>query len=206
MQKLTRVLVLVMLLATIIMRPGPAFACSCMVPGPPEEALEQAAVVFAGRLVDTQRSQAGGVVNTADLNAYRFEVSRVWKGDVTSTFTIGSAMSSASCGYEFVIGEEYIVYGFEQEGIVQTGLCTRTAPLAGADEDLTALGEGQLPAPGDDPTLVDPQPGSPANPEAEGEDGAPARLLAGIPTWAWVVAPILLAGAVLAIPMMRRRR
>jgi hypothetical protein len=205
MQKLARLLALVMLLTTI-MRPGPAFACSCMIPGPPEEALEQASVVFAGRLVDTQRPQAGGEVNTADLSAYRFEVSRVWKGDVTSTVTIGSAMSSASCGYEFVIGEEYIVYGFEQDGIVQTGLCTRTAPLANADEDLAALGEGQLPAPGDDPTLVDPQPGSPANPEAEGEGGTPALLLAGIPSWIWVVAPILLAGAVLAVPLMRRRR
>jgi hypothetical protein len=205
MEKLGRLLVLAMLLATIIAQPRPAFACSCMIPGPPEEALEQAAVVFAGRVVQARRAPAGGAVNTADLLPYTFEVSEVWKGQVNSTFTIGSPMSSASCGYEFVLEEEYIVYAYEAEGVLQTGLCTRTAPLASAEEDLAALGEGEAPLPGDDPVLVDPMPASPAGPEVQGEvDNAPSPL-AVIPVWAWVILPILLASAVLAVPLMRRR-
>ncbi|HEX8681188.1 MAG TPA: hypothetical protein VF707_02670 [Ardenticatenaceae bacterium] len=205
MEKLGRLLVVVMLLATVIAQPQAAFACSCMMPSPPEEALEQAAVVFAGQLVEAEAAPAGGMVSTADLIPYTFEVSQVWKGEVHSTITIGSAMSSASCGYEFAVGEEYIVYGFEGEGVLQTGLCTRTAPLASAEEDLTALGEGEIPSPGNDPILVDPMPVSPNEPEAPVEVDNSNSPLNSIPPWAWVVGPVLLAGAVLAVPFMRRR-
>jgi hypothetical protein len=208
MDKPGRLLLVVLLLATVLTQPQSAFACSCIPSGPPEEALEQATVVFAGRVVDADPAPAGEMVNTAELVPYTFEVSQVWKGDVNSTITLGSSVSSASCGYEFVVGEEYIVYGSEAEGGLQTGLCTRTAPLASAEEDLVALGEGAVPAPSDDPILVDPMPVSPDQPEVqvdgdEVENGS--SRLNSVPLWAWIAGPILLAGAVLAVPLLRRK-
>lgn len=47
--------------------------------------------------------------------------------------------SSAACGFTFEEGKRYLVYANEADGQLHTGLCTRTASLDLADEDLEAL-------------------------------------------------------------------
>jgi hypothetical protein len=139
--------------AVIAHPPGQAYACSCVQPGPPAEAAAQSEAVFLGTVAGTT-PQANGVLVT-------FDVESVWKGPNGPQLTLGTAGSSASCGYEFVPGEKYIVYASAQEGQLATGLCTRTALAADAADDLAALGEGQAPNPG-----VVPPAGEPAAPAA----------------------------------------
>lgn len=157
----------------------PAYACSCMMPGTPLEARDAAQTVFSGTVSALGRGPNGLIVT--------FDVDQVWKGPEGAQLSLTTADSSASCGYEFVQGEQYLVYGFAQDGQLSTGLCTRTAPLANAGEDLAALGDGAA------------APAAPAEPAVEASVDAP---------WApAALAGIAVVGAGLVVfAVMRRRR
>lgn len=167
--------------AAALHQPRAVYACSCVQPPPPLEARDQASAVFAGTVSTVAPTGPGG-----EGFFVTFDLSQSWKGPSASQLTITTSGSSASCGVEFTEGEEYLVYGFAQEGRISTNLCTRTAPLANAGADLEALG-----------------PGTPIT-------AAPAPVTAesmGVP---WV--PILLIGAVVLAaaaffgPALLRRR
>jgi hypothetical protein len=155
----------------------PAYACSCIAPPPPLEARDQSQSVFAGT-VSAVGADGNGLLVT-------FDVEQIWKGPEGPQLTIATSGSSASCGVEFVEGEKYLVYGMAQEGQLSTSLCTRTAPLASAADDVAALGPGAAPV------------GEPASPQTEVSTGLP-----------WL--PIALGAAGLAVialaaALLRRR-
>ena len=132
---------------------GQAYACSCAGSGSPSEELEQFDAVFTGRVVSIQHSfdPGVGVRGPGDRTTVGFEVSAVWKGDVHETMYVTTAPSDASCGFSFVEGEEYIVYGYDTgraDDGYSVGLCSRTALLGQAQADLDELGEGQAPEAG----------------------------------------------------------
>jgi len=176
--------------AVIAHPPGMAYACSCIQPGPPADALDQSEAVFSGTVAEVV-PQANGVLVTFDVN-------EVWKGPNGPQLTLSTSGSSASCGYDFVQGEEYLVYGFAQEGELATGLCTRTAPLANAVDDLAALGEGAAPNPG----VVPPDQQEPAEQPAE----QPAQQSDGLPVLPISIGVVALAAiTALGIAFSRRR-
>lgn len=154
--------------------PHVASACSCIEPRPPTESLASAAAVFEGRAV-AQRGpdDASGV----DPIVYEFEVARRWKGEVGERVTITTAASSAACGRRYEIGEAYLLYAYEADGILRDGMCSRTRRLADADADLEALGPGrppvgggpeQAPSEARDPPRIEPSPAPPATAEPRG--------------------------------------
>lgn len=118
-------------------------ACSCVPPKPPLEALARADAVFSGQVV-SMKEPRGWWASSADPTTVEFRVDAVWKGDIYETTFIETAWSSASCGFEFVLDEQYIVYA--REG--WASLCSRTKSIEKASEDFTALGEGVAPLPG----------------------------------------------------------
>ena len=118
-------------------------ACSCPLPPPPLEALARADAVFSGQVV-SMKEPRGRWVSSTDPITVEFKVNAVWKGDIYETMFIKTAWSSASCGFEFVLDEQYIVYA--REG--WASLCSRTNGVDRASEDFTALDEGVAPVPG----------------------------------------------------------
>ncbi len=100
-------------------------------------------------------------------------------GKAQPTITVVTARWEPSCGYEFQQGQEYLVYARTVDAtlvpkqpaniVLQTGLCSRTQPLAEATQDLAALGDGQTPAA---ITAETPQPS--VLPNTSGEIEAPA--------------------------------
>ena len=133
--------------------PGQAYACSCAQPGSPSEELRVSSAVFAGRVVSVQHTYDpdGMSVSRGDHSTIGFEVSAVWKGTVYEDMYITTPPTGGSCGFTFVEGEEYIVYGYDSpyvDGGYAVGLCTRTALLEQAHEDIDELGEGQAPQAG----------------------------------------------------------
>ena len=153
---------------------GRAHACSCVEPAPPLEALEGAAAVFSGtvRSFETYTFEVDfGSDRSESYWSVEIEVDTVWKGPVTTT-TYVYIWHGAACGFDwFVEGEDFIVYAFKRDfpgldaDTLFVSLCSRSAPIDRAEEDLQALGEGQLPE--DGVTGADPAS------SAEGE-GAPA--------------------------------
>ncbi len=123
-------------------------ACSCIPPKEPREAMADAAAVFRGVVTESTREDIlrEGFETTTDPYVATFSVSTVWKGDVASTAEVSTALESASCGFNFEIDKEYIVYAWEGEsGNLETGLCSRTALITDATEDLEELGNGNEP-------------------------------------------------------------
>ena len=117
-----------------------AAACSCIPSPPPKKALEQASAVFAGKV--TKIEPAGDAEKAVTI-----EIVKTWKGDHGKSVTLYTANDGAACGYAFKKGESYLVYAHlvkrGEEKQLETNICTRTARLADAKEDLKELGEGK---------------------------------------------------------------
>lgn len=133
------VLAAILALAT----PQTARACSCIENPPPAEALEGADYVFTGTvtMVKTSNPAPGG--QSFPKATVKLDVQSVYKGNVGAKFSVETAESSAACGFTFAEGESYIVYAYGGDGggKPSTSLCSRTAALGDAAEDLEALGE-----------------------------------------------------------------
>jgi hypothetical protein len=138
-------LLFLLLLLTLLINPAPLFACSCAPPPPPAAALAEATAVFAGTVINIE-VEDGEIFSSADPVAVTFEVATVWKGPVQQTLLVTTARDSASCGYSFEVGQSYLVYAYDAEDALQTGLCSRTTDLSSASDDLAVLGEGAIPA------------------------------------------------------------
>ena len=133
--------------------PGQVYACKCAEPGTPSEELEKFSAVFAGRVVSIQHSYDPNAtsVSPEDRTTVGFEVSTVWKGLVHEEMYITTPPTGGSCGFTFIEGEEYIVYGYDSahaDGGYTVGICSRTALLDRAQADIDALGEGDAPQDG----------------------------------------------------------
>ena len=126
---------------------GVTNACSCGDTPSPSVALGQSAKVFSGKVVHI--SDDGGTRREpALLSGYilvEFEVYAVWKGPAFATMFVETAWWSGSCGVEFYLGQEWLVYSYDGE---TTHPCSRTRPLELAQADIDELGEGQVPTSG----------------------------------------------------------
>jgi len=139
-------LVLVIIISMLTIETESAYACSCAPPGPLNEELTTAAAVFTGKVVGTVEPIDGfGPISSADPIKVTFQVYKVWKGSVSQTTNITTARSGSSCGYTFEKGIEYIVYAHGSENNLSVSLCSRTQPLASAEDDLALLGVGAAP-------------------------------------------------------------
>lgn len=127
--------------------PTPAHACSCVEIPSPEIALQRSAAVFAGEVLSVRQKGPnlfGGGYAEHPIRV-TFRVTETWKGVEADRLTVHTSMST--CGFDFDEGMRYIVYAYETSEGLATGLCTRTAELAKASDDLAALGKGKVPPP-----------------------------------------------------------
>lgn len=132
-------------------------ACSCAGPGTPCSATGSAAAVFTGTVlgIASQASslpagvpigserRSGDSSRSAHvappLRIVRIQVENVLTGigHGQKQIEIFTGLGGPDCGYPFQEGGGYVVYAYENaEGHLETNVCTRTRPLAQADEDL----------------------------------------------------------------------
>lgn len=129
-----------------------AFACSCARPESPVKSLEQATAVFAGKVVKIKRERTEHrpqskktPTNMFSRVEVHFEVEQIWKGLEKKTAVVYTTAHSAACGYHFQKDEIYIVYAHVNgKDQLHTTICSRTKPLADAEEDLEELGAGKV--------------------------------------------------------------
>lgn len=155
---LSKLLVLATILA-IFARPTPAWACSCIMPPPPAQEFADRQAVFVGTVTGSSSNISIPFVtqiqnlwnqwtnsnppvgpSTSDMPKVEFSVQDSWKGVTTTTVAIASSSDSASCGIDFVAGQQYLVYAYDFDGTgLQTNMCTRTTDIVNASADLTYL-------------------------------------------------------------------
>jgi hypothetical protein len=140
-----------------------AGACSCIGISA-SHAFEHSDFVFTGRVISREGAPATPVVgadgdttwwhSSADMVRYRMVATEGWKGEPSDTITIYSEVSEISCGFEFQVGQSYLVYAYVMTEdwwvrgwpvgatfpVLSTNLCSRTRELDRAAEDLAWLG------------------------------------------------------------------
>ncbi len=130
----------------------PAYACSCAGGESTEEALRRSDAVFSGEAI------RGGIEDPLPedgtmVGGIEFRVDEAWKGVSGESAVVygqaavyygkleeGKTYTESSCAYPFEEGESYLVYASRYEDGFWVEGCGRTTPLAGAGEDLRALG------------------------------------------------------------------
>lgn len=131
---------------------GEAYACSCAGGESTEEAFRRSTAVFSGEVV------RGGVGDSLPkdgtmVGGIEFSVDEAWKGFSGESAVVygqdanyygeleeGKMYAESSCAYPFERGERYLVYASRYEDGFWVEGCGRTTSLAGAGEDLRALG------------------------------------------------------------------
>ncbi len=151
-----------------------ANACSCVEPRPAQESLVTAQAVFMGKVIEIAEREikigSGLDSFTTTEMEVRLAVSKIWKGSelvkkytlpkndifpappdvIVDSITIWTAKDSATCGFNFEAGEDYLVYAslLQDEGgeaELRVSLCSRTHQLfctdelCGNDEDFNYL-------------------------------------------------------------------
>nr|WP_236838635.1 hypothetical protein [Caldalkalibacillus salinus] len=126
--------------------PHTSYACSCAEPLPVNEEMERSAAVFSGKTVDMfDKNENSSTLSSADPIAVKFEVEESWKGVNQSQVIVYTVRESASCGFEFELDQQYLVYAQERDGELDVSLCSRTTHLSNAQEDIDELGQGDKP-------------------------------------------------------------
>jgi hypothetical protein len=129
------------IIALTLLVPAGARACQCLPKPPPGQALNRADAVFAGKAVRVYPSSASG--GRMPGNQVDFRVEKSWKGTAARSVSLWTD-SAAMCGYAFTPGVYYLVYAYGEQTHLYTNICTRTAPLRAAGQDLAALEEPRL--------------------------------------------------------------
>lgn len=69
-----------------------------------------------------------------------FEVQESWRGASFTHFTVRNSQSDGNCGYNFIQGQEYLVYVDQwADEPLHASTCSRTTALASATEELNYL-------------------------------------------------------------------
>jgi hypothetical protein len=99
-----------------------------------EKAKSEASVIFVGRVIDIIEGTQKQHPIYGVMKEFVFEVSRVWKGNSLNRVTVITGSDDGVCGYAFVKGEEFLVYGTNDRtfaGSISTNSCFRTQPAKG---------------------------------------------------------------------------
>jgi hypothetical protein len=120
-----------------------ATACSCGGSGSPCEAYGSAAAVFVGTPISARSNEPRSRDQKVDDHlptTYKFSIEQSYLGVDGTEIEIFTGSGGGDCGYEFKIGERYLVYAYHYEGRLSTSICTRTRPFTRATEDIEFLG------------------------------------------------------------------
>jgi hypothetical protein len=136
----TQVAVVAIMTATVSLLVGvpQARACSCVPPPTPCDALQSGAVIFVGT---PTAATPGRSTVAGQLIRFHFSVDDRIAGDVAGAVDVETPPDGAACGVEFRVGAKYLVYAEKTPDGLVTSFCTRTAPLAFRQDDLTLFKE-----------------------------------------------------------------
>lgn len=144
-------IVLMVVLGWVGLTASTAQACSCFAPGPPCEAYGSASVVFTGTVVSVRRAEEpkpGPVQPINYIRLFKFSVDQAYLGVQGTEVEVATGSGGGDCGYNFTVGERYLVYANLHENRLGTSICSRTKAFAQANDDLAFLGNLSSAAPG----------------------------------------------------------
>jgi hypothetical protein len=116
-------------------------ACSCIGPIVACESAWTSDSIFVGKVLSV-----GPVTETAGpfvrrQRVIRFDVQEAFKSAELGTLEVTTGAGGGDCGYSFTAGRTYVVFAHRNTatGQLGAGICSRTAPVEDAAEDLAYL-------------------------------------------------------------------
>ena len=133
------------ILLFLVASAGTSLACTCMhLRGGPAAGFAAASAVFSGRVIEITEGEPSPLAPWIRNLAVKFRVERSWKLARKGEVTVFTVNTSSLCGFPFSVGERYLVYAHGRGAALSTDICTRTALLTHAGEDLEYLGRRRL--------------------------------------------------------------
>ncbi|MFA6473354.1 MAG: hypothetical protein WCV85_00595 [Patescibacteria group bacterium] len=162
--------VLIGLMLVLLAFPLTAQACSCIPPSA-QESYKDADVIFAGKVTKViYVDDSTGIGCDEPRTIVHFQVGAYWKGNARVSMTLHTVENRCSCdGYDFIEGETYLVYAYEEtaagwgtkdgaqlslpddgrlnpdDKILGTSYCSRTSPLLWRLKDVAIFGKPKEP-------------------------------------------------------------
>jgi len=138
--KLARFRVFSCIVATLLMAAEVGQACTCSAPATAAEAFEKSSAVFRGRVTKIYRSflDTAGITRTGN-HRVKFEVTKCWKGSQSKSIVVITRLSGEACGFPFEEKREYLVYVAAGPADIETGICTGTKSIVGAEPEMGQL-------------------------------------------------------------------
>lgn len=135
-------MILPALLAMALGAASPCTVCRCAEQSSPEAEFRSADAVFTATVVSVRTTTRLTRHGPLRRRVYRLRADAAWKGVASPEITVTSGMGGGDCGIELRRGVRHLVYAYRDErGRLAAGLCSRTAPVEAAKEDLRALGD-----------------------------------------------------------------
>lgn len=117
-----------------------AEGCTCAGPASACAAFGNASAVFVGTVTGIKSGSQDEVERGAAPRRVTFAVNEAFSGVKGKKASVSTGLGGGDCGYRFVKGTRYLVYAHASpSGQLQTGICTRTMPAAGAGADVEFL-------------------------------------------------------------------
>lgn len=126
--------------AQAVVLPAEAHSCTCLPTPSAAEAMDNADAVFWGEVTQFERGEW--------QHRVYLKPERSWKGADDEVVEVVTASSAAACGFNFEIGQSYLVYALATDDDLEVTLCGRThradrdeaqAEVAGAGVDWTVV-------------------------------------------------------------------
>jgi hypothetical protein len=131
---------LLSLIAGSLLSTGQAEACTCAGPATPAEGFERSTAVFRGAVIEISRPFLDRIgLTRSGAHRVKFAVEKHWKGASANTVEVVTRLTAEGCGFPFEEKKEYLVYVVTEPKDIQTGLCTGTKSLAGAEPEMKQL-------------------------------------------------------------------
>lgn len=116
------------------------YACSCLAPDPNKslqeqvgEAYKNSSAVFSAKVLSVSETSQG------ENKKVKLRLTKTWKGKLSKSITITTAMDSAMCGYNFEAGKTYLIYAYGKNSkSLSTNICSRTSEIT-VTKDVAAL-------------------------------------------------------------------
>jgi hypothetical protein len=126
--------------ATFLMGVEGGHACTCMAPATVTEAFEKSSAVFRGRVtkIDRPFSDRASITRSGN-HRVKFDVTKRWKGPRSKRMVVTTRLSGEACGFPFEEKKEYLVYVASGPADIETGICTGTKNVVGAEPEMEQL-------------------------------------------------------------------
>ncbi|MGB1041299.1 MAG: hypothetical protein ACPGVD_10530 [Flavobacteriales bacterium] len=137
--------IIILLIAVFIYNSG--LGCSCALNNNVKKAYKRSDFVISAKVIeiippkpsDTVITEEGKVFYSYNLyrDTVKLELISIYKGkEITKISTIIG--DGSNCTYYFEVGKEYLIYGWQENGSLNTSVCNRTDFLFG-NQDLDFL-------------------------------------------------------------------